>query len=184
MCLFSYGQTGAGKTHTMQGTSSADGRGITPRALEQVPAPAALSRSFQTPASLTPPYFLEPQWMRALHRSGIPSARGKHAAMLPVTLCASRKVAAVQILAAVAALREQGWTYDLAASYLEVYNETLRDLLAPPMPGKGGAARTLEHASIKHDANGVADLMWSSFCCVHCAEPAASSELNRRHLQS
>lgn len=38
VCLFSYGQTGAGKTHTMQGTHSADGRGITPRALEQVNA--------------------------------------------------------------------------------------------------------------------------------------------------
>jgi len=54
----------------------------------------------------------------------------------------------------VAALREQGWRYELAASYLEVYNETLRDLLAPPATGKGGAARALEHASIKHDANG------------------------------
>lgn len=37
VCLFSYGQTGAGKTHTMQGTASPDGRGITPRALDQVP---------------------------------------------------------------------------------------------------------------------------------------------------
>ena len=36
VCLFSYGQTGAGKTHTMQGSASAEGRGITPRALEQV----------------------------------------------------------------------------------------------------------------------------------------------------
>ncbi len=42
VCLFSYGQTGAGKTHTMQGTRAPDGRGITPRALEQARAFAAL----------------------------------------------------------------------------------------------------------------------------------------------
>jgi hypothetical protein len=36
VCLFSYGQTGAGKTHTMQGDSTAAGRGIIPRAVEKV----------------------------------------------------------------------------------------------------------------------------------------------------
>lgn len=36
VCLFSYGQTGAGKTHTMQGTADPAGRGIIPRAVEKV----------------------------------------------------------------------------------------------------------------------------------------------------
>ena len=36
VCLFSYGQTGAGKTHTMQGSDSPSGRGIIPRAVEKV----------------------------------------------------------------------------------------------------------------------------------------------------
>ncbi len=36
VCLFSYGQTGAGKTHTMQGTKSGEGRGIIPRAILKV----------------------------------------------------------------------------------------------------------------------------------------------------
>ena len=36
VCLFSYGQTGAGKTHTMQGNGDGTGRGIIPRAVEKV----------------------------------------------------------------------------------------------------------------------------------------------------
>lgn len=36
VCLFSYGQTGAGKTYTMQGTDAPGGRGIIPRAVEKV----------------------------------------------------------------------------------------------------------------------------------------------------
>jgi kinesin family protein C1 len=37
VCLFSYGQTGAGKTHTMLGAGTAEQRGIIPRAVEKVP---------------------------------------------------------------------------------------------------------------------------------------------------
>ena len=36
VCLFSYGQTGAGKTHTMQGSRGPDGQGIIPRAILKV----------------------------------------------------------------------------------------------------------------------------------------------------
>lgn len=36
VCLFSYGQTGAGKTHTMQGSKGPDGQGIIPRAILKV----------------------------------------------------------------------------------------------------------------------------------------------------
>lgn len=38
VCLFSYGQTGAGKTYTMQGADSPAGRGIIPRAVDKVGA--------------------------------------------------------------------------------------------------------------------------------------------------
>lgn len=88
VCLFSYGQTGAGKTHTMQGSSQrGEGAGIIPRA-------------------------------------------------------------ARQILDAAAKLREQGWEYALEATFVEVYNETLRDLLA----GKG--ARLADGNAIQHQPNG------------------------------
>lgn len=36
VCLFSYGQTGAGKTYTMQGGHSPEQRGIIPRSVEKV----------------------------------------------------------------------------------------------------------------------------------------------------
>ena len=39
VCLFSYGQTGAGKTHTMQGTRSPAGAGIIPRSVRKASLP-------------------------------------------------------------------------------------------------------------------------------------------------
>lgn len=36
VCLFSYGQTGAGKTYTMQGGEGPASRGIIPRAVQKV----------------------------------------------------------------------------------------------------------------------------------------------------
>lgn len=36
VCLFSYGQTGAGKTYTMQGSDTPQNRGIIPRSVEKV----------------------------------------------------------------------------------------------------------------------------------------------------
>jgi kinesin family protein C1 len=36
VCLFSYGQTGAGKTHTMLGCGTGEQRGVIPRAVEKV----------------------------------------------------------------------------------------------------------------------------------------------------
>eukprot|EP00887_Chlorella_sp_A99_P002597 scaffold6.g2597.t1 len=89
VCLFSYGQTGAGKTHTMQGSRSGEGQGIIPRA-------------------------------------------------------------------AVARLREQGWEYRLEGSFVEVYNESLRDLLAEPGPGARArdAGRLPDANAIQHGSGG------------------------------
>lgn len=88
VCLFSYGQTGAGKTHTMQGGQGVGDEGIIPRSI-------------------------------------------------------------AKILATVARLQDQGWEYSLEASYIEVYNEQLRDLL-------GGNSQRLitESNAIQHGADG------------------------------
>ncbi|PNW85905.1 hypothetical protein CHLRE_03g200600v5 [Chlamydomonas reinhardtii] len=92
VCIFSYGQTGAGKTHTMQGGESPNARGIIPRAVEKI-------------------------------------------------LSQARK------------LEEQAeWSYSMEASFIEIYNNQLRDLLGG---GPGGAATYINdlHA-IKHDPDG------------------------------
>ena len=89
VCLFSYGQTGAGKTHTMQGSSVPGQEGIIPRSI-------------------------------------------------------------AKILKTVETLKEQGWEYTLEASFVEVYNEQLRDLL---VEGKG-AGRITENNAIQHAPNG------------------------------
>ena len=73
-CIFAYGQTGTGKTHTMQGGSGEE-RGIIPRSLEM-------------------------------------------------------------IVAETQRLKLQGWEYTLHASFLEIHNENLRDLLADPTAPK------------------------------------------------
>ena len=50
-------------------------------------------------------------------------------------------------------LSSQGWEYSLQASYLEVYNETLRDLLAPT--GHRQAGQTIgDLNAIRHDPSG------------------------------
>ena len=68
VCLFSYGQTASGKTHTMQGSGLGQMRGIIPRAIEKV---------------------------------------GEYKKELEA----------------------QGWQYEMKVSFLEIYNETIRDLL-------------------------------------------------------
>jgi kinesin family protein C1 len=88
VCLFSYGQTGAGKTYTMQGTNTPSGRGIIPRAVEKI---------LQTAASL----------------------------------------------------QDQEWEYHMEASFIEIYNNQLKDLLGGPH-----APFINDQNAIKHDANG------------------------------
>ncbi|EIE25441.1 kinesin-domain-containing protein [Coccomyxa subellipsoidea C-169] len=91
VCLFSYGQTGAGKTHTMQGSKGPDAQGIIPRAI-------------------------------------------------------------LKILDEVERLKEQGWVYELEASFIEVYNETFKDLLAD---GKGrDAGKITDQNAVKHGVAG------------------------------
>lgn len=111
VCLFSYGQTGAGKTYTMQGTRGAAGQGIIPRAVRKV---CVLEVCFDDVCN-------DDNWSR-------------------------------QILEGVAVLREQGWEYELHASFIEVYNETLRDLLAP---GGRDAGRITDQNAIRHNTDGM-----------------------------
>lgn len=83
VCIFAYGQTGAGKTHTMQGSEDP---GLIPRTLRKV---------FQTSEEM----------------------------------------------------RSQGWTWKLQASFMEVYNEGLHDLLRR----SSDASSSAEHVIIRHD---------------------------------
>lgn len=91
--LFSYGQTGAGKTHTMQGQGNDNMRGIIPRALEQV---------------------------------GFTQEK----------------------------LVKQGWEFDLGVTFVEVYNEVVKDLLNEDPEYKADAKSHI----IARDAYGMTDV--------------------------
>ncbi|KAH7282430.1 hypothetical protein KP509_35G030400 [Ceratopteris richardii] len=58
-----------------------------------------------------------------------------------------------QIFKSSQALQNQGWRFTMQASMLEIYNETIRDLLIPPKADlqKGDAASTGKQHNIKHD---------------------------------
>ncbi|KZV56429.1 kinesin-3 [Dorcoceras hygrometricum] len=53
-------------------------------------------------------------------------------------------------------LQSQGWKYEMQVSMLEIYNETLRDLLVPNRSGFDASRldNTGKQYAIKHDANG------------------------------
>lgn len=115
--IFAYGQTGSGKTYTMGGAAAGyhhyDDR-YNPSEQGQhysgaLDTAASVSGMGATAASHPPdggdPYF------------------ASDAGVIP------RAVASV--LADANARREQGWEYVLTATYVEIYNEKIRDLLNP-----------------------------------------------------
>ncbi|KAF5836124.1 kinesin motor domain-containing protein [Dunaliella salina] len=134
VCLFSYGQTGAGKTYTMQGGPSPEQRGIIPRSVEKI--------------------------LDTAHK-----------------------------------LREQDWEYNMEASFVEVYNNSLRDLLGGP-----SAPFINDQSAIKHDSNGghthvagvsrvaVPDMEAAEHTHTHththraCESTAMNSESSRSHV--
>ncbi|EHA8587297.1 kinesin-like protein KIN-14H [Cocos nucifera] len=75
-----------------------------------------------------------------------------------------------QIFQTSQSLQCQGWKYKMQASMLEIYNETIRDLLSPSRPGSldANAALSKQYA-IKHDSNGntnVSDLTIVDVCSI------------------
>ncbi|XP_074568628.1 kinesin-like protein KIN-14H [Curcuma longa] len=73
-----------------------------------------------------------------------------------------------QIFQTSQSLQSQGWKYKMQASMLEIYNETIRDLLSPSRPTSVDTSGGLtKHYSIKHDTNGnavVSDLTIVDVC--------------------
>ena len=59
----------------------------------------------------------------------------------------------LQILEAASKLGDSGWEYAMEASFIEVYNETLRDLLAEGRNPRD-AGKVLDNNAIKHMADG------------------------------
>ncbi|MCL7035117.1 hypothetical protein MKW94_014586 [Papaver nudicaule] len=59
-----------------------------------------------------------------------------------------------QIFQCSQSLKAQGWKYKMQASMLEIYNETIRDLLATNRTVCAESSATGKQYTIKHDANG------------------------------
>ncbi len=69
-----------------------------------------------------------------------------------------------QIYSACKALEQKGWVYTMEAQFLEIYNETLRDLLDEKDVGK--------KMEIKHDSKNrtsVTDAITGIFYCFSCS---------------
>lgn len=112
---FAYGITNAGKTHTIQGSESGDGQGAIPRALECI--------------------------FRALdaHKAHTAPRTGEDGAEEDATMSVEELAAAGLGLGAL----DPQCSYELKASFLEVYGNDAFDLLAPP------EARTVKDANGK-----------------------------------
>jgi hypothetical protein len=71
-----------------------------------------------------------------------------------------------QILRTMGALSSQGWTFTAEASFLEIYNEALRDLLAKAPPGGGGGAPPPPPLTVHQDAEGNVSVPGLTRCAV------------------
>ncbi|XP_051124891.1 kinesin-like protein KIN-14N isoform X2 [Andrographis paniculata] len=63
-------------------------------------------------------------------------------------------------------LQAQGWKYEMQVSMLEIYNETIRDLLAPNRSAESAA----KQYTIKHDANGNTQVSDLTIVDVHSSK--------------
>ncbi|KAJ0799001.1 putative minus-end-directed kinesin ATPase [Helianthus annuus] len=59
-----------------------------------------------------------------------------------------------QIFEARQKLKEQGWKYEMQVSMLEIYNETIRDLLSSNKSSVADSGSNKQQYAIKHDSNG------------------------------
>lgn len=132
VCIFAYGQTGSGKTHTMLGSQDLkEQRGVIPRSLEQI---------FKTSQAMS----LQ-GWsfrMQVIFWVSISEQHGVWGSVI------------IWISFPAEADLESSLTQ---ASMLEIYNETIRDLLA--RPSKDDSARNengtpAKQYIVKHDPNG------------------------------
>ncbi|XP_058091957.1 kinesin-like protein KIN-14D [Magnolia sinica] len=74
-----------------------------------------------------------------------------------------------QIFQTSQSLLSQGWSYKMQASMLEIYNETVRDLLSPNRSSSPENSSLGKQYTIKHDANGntfVSDLTVVDVCSI------------------
>ncbi|MBA0840138.1 hypothetical protein Goarm_002740 [Gossypium armourianum] len=92
-----------------------------------------------------------------------------------------------QIFQSSQALQEQGWKYKMQASMLEIYNETIRDLLSNNRSSGSDSTRPENSVSgkqytIKHDANG--NTYVSDLTIVDVSSISEISSLLRQAAQS
>eukprot|EP00958_Prasinococcus_capsulatus_P014633 scaffold1536_cov397-Prasinococcus_capsulatus_cf.AAC.28 len=103
-------------------------------------------------------------------------SEGPHAGMIPRSMH--------QLFSECERLNERGWKFSMKACMLEIYNETLRDLLSPPAPEKPqfqGPGQKSEPAvvhNIKHDQNGNTHVTELTYVAV--SQPADVEELMNR----
>ena len=139
VCLFAYGQTGSGKTHTLTGALEGDGRGIIPRCVPSAVLWCACRAGPTLCVSLSR--------LDTERKTGWPRAQ-KLTTACTYTHMHARPRSAEKIVDTGIRMSEHGWVYSFKASYFEIYNETIRDLLAPKSaaaPPKGLQIKTGTH---------------------------------------
>lgn len=107
VCLFSYGQTGSGKTYTMQGGEGAQ-QGIIPRAVAKVLQVLCIVITVVSSV------------ICICHRLHFYIYMSLHLLYLSFYS---------PFLQVGQSLGKQGWQYEMTVGFMEIYNETIRDLL-------------------------------------------------------